>query len=98
MSKTGDRMQRQIWEYENQSVYVSVPLGATNRTKTRGGAMSETEKILVSFDLDGNDIPTKEFMTEVMLISCDEEVNHVQCQIFLGGQALFEENEEVTGE
>jgi len=40
---------------------------------------------------------SKEFMTEVMLMSWDEEVNHVQCQMFLGGQALFEEKEDPVG-
>lgn len=40
---------------------------------------------------------SKEFGTEVMLMSWDEEINEVHCQIYLDGNALFEVSENPIG-
>ena len=41
---------------------------------------------------------SKEFQTEVMIMSWDEEVNTIRCNIFLAGKQLFEVNENPIGQ
>ena len=41
---------------------------------------------------------SSEFGTEVMIMSWDEECDHVNCQIYLAGKELFEINENVIGQ
>ena len=41
---------------------------------------------------------SKEFGTEVMIMAWDEEINEVQCQIFLDGKPLFEVLENPIGQ
>ena len=40
---------------------------------------------------------SKEFQTEIMLMSWDEERDIIQCQIYLAGKPLFEVNENPIG-
>ena len=41
---------------------------------------------------------SKEFQTEVMIMSWDEEINTIQCNVFLAGKQLFEVNENPIGQ
>lgn len=90
-----------IWGNAKDAEWINWAMAPKELSATKGGlvVLAGTFNYL-GFNRMGDEFGcnlSKEFGTEVMVMSWDQEQDAVQCQVYLGGKPLFEVHENPIG-